>query len=111
MLSRKNKLLLLKLLSLFSVVRGYNILVIALAQYLASIYILSPDLPLRNVIFDLNLFFIVLASALVIASGYIINSFYDAEKEGGMMRPFEWAVINKKEKELRDILNKNMEMK
>lgn len=81
MLTRKNKLLLLKLLSLFSVVRGYNILMIVLAQYLASIYILSPDLPLRKVIFDLNLFLIVVASALVIASGYIINNFYDAEKD------------------------------
>jgi len=54
---------------------------IVLAQYLASIYILSPDLPLRKVIFDLNLFLIVAASALVIASGYIINNFYDAEKD------------------------------
>lgn len=81
MLSRKNKLLLFKLLSLFSVVRGYNILVITLAQYLASIYILSPDKPLREVVFDLNLFLIVTASALVIASGYIINNFYDAEKD------------------------------
>ena len=94
MLSRKNKLLLLKLLSLFSVVRGYNILVIALAQYLASIYILSPDLPLRKVVFDLNLFFIVLASALVIASGYIINNFYDAEKD----------LINKPKKSMLDRL-------
>ncbi|MBO0321387.1 geranylgeranylglycerol-phosphate geranylgeranyltransferase [Muricauda sp. CAU 1633] len=81
MLSRKNKLLLFKLLSLFSVVRGYNILVITLAQYLASIYILSPNIPLRRVVFDLNLFLIVTASALVIASGYIINNFYDAEKD------------------------------
>ena len=81
MLNRKNKLLLFKLLSLFSVVRGYNILVITLAQYLASIYILSPDIPLREVVFDLNLFLIVTASALVIASGYIINNFYDAEKD------------------------------
>ncbi|NDV41699.1 geranylgeranylglycerol-phosphate geranylgeranyltransferase [Flagellimonas sediminis] len=81
MLSRKNKLLLFKLLSLFSVVRGYNILVITIAQYLASIYILAPEIPLRKVIFDLNLFLIVTASALVIASGYIINNFYDAEKD------------------------------
>ncbi len=81
MLSRKNKLLLFKLLSLFSVVRGYNILVITLAQYLTSIYILSPNLPLRQVVLDLNLFLIVTASALVIASGYIINNFYDAEKD------------------------------
>ena len=81
MLNRKNKLLLYKLLSLFSVVRGYNILMITLAQYLASIYILSPDLPVREVILDVNLFIIVTASALVIASGYIINNFYDAEKD------------------------------
>ena len=94
MLSRKNKLLLLKLLSLFSVVRGYNILMITLAQYLASIYILSPDLPLRKVVFDLNLFFIVSASALVIASGYIINNFYDAEKD----------LINKPKKSMLDRL-------
>ena len=81
MLSRRNKLLLFKLLSLFSVVRGYNILVITLAQYLTSIYILSPNLPLREVVLDFNLFLIVTASALVIASGYIINNFYDAEKD------------------------------
>jgi 4-hydroxybenzoate polyprenyltransferase len=81
MLSRKNKLLLLKLLSLFSIVRGYNILMIVIAQYLASIYILAPNLPLRAVIFDLSLFVLVLASSLVIAGGYIINSFYDSEKD------------------------------
>ncbi|MEJ1223231.1 geranylgeranylglycerol-phosphate geranylgeranyltransferase [Sediminicola sp. 1XM1-17] len=81
MLSRKNKLLLLKILSLVSVVRGYNILMIVFAQYLASIYILAPDLPLRRVVFDINLFVLVTASALVIAGGYIINNFYDAEKD------------------------------
>lgn len=81
MLSRKNKLLLLKFLSLFSIVRGYNIVMIILAQYLASVYILAPDLPLRKVIFDLNLFVLVAASAAVIAAGYIINNFYDAEKD------------------------------
>ncbi len=81
MLSRKNKLLLLKLLSLFSIVRGYNVLMIVIAQYLASIYILAPDLPLWKVVFDLSLFVLVFASSLVIAGGYIINSFYDSEKD------------------------------
>ncbi len=81
MFIKKNKLLLLKLLSLFSVVRGYNILMVVLAQYLASIYILAPNLPLQKVVLDLNLFMIVVASALVIAGGYIINNFYDAEKD------------------------------
>ena len=81
MLNRKNKLLLYKLLSLFSVVRGYNILMITLAQYLAAIFILAPQWSLRKVVFDINLFLIVTASAMVIAAGYIINNFYDAEKD------------------------------
>lgn len=81
MLSRRTRLFLLKTLSLFSIIRGYNILVLVLAQYLAAIFIMAPDLPIRSVILDLNLFLLVLCSALVIAGGYIINSFYDSEKD------------------------------
>ena len=81
MLSRRQKHFLLKFFSLFSVVRGYNILVIILAQYLTSIYILAPDLPIRKVLFDPNLLMLVLASSAAIAGGYIINNFYDREKD------------------------------
>ena len=66
---------------MFSVVRGYNILVIVIAQYLTSVYILAPQLPLRKVLFDPNLLMLVLASSSAIAGGYIINSFYDGEKD------------------------------
>ncbi len=81
MLSRQNKLFLKKLFSLFSVVRGYNIMFIIAAQYLSSIFILSKDASPREVVLDVNLFVLVLASSLVIASGYIINNFYDSEKD------------------------------
>ena len=81
MLSRKSKLLIMKIVSLFSVVRGYNIPIIVLAQYLSAIFILAPEKRAMNVILDFNLFLIVLASALTIASGYIINSFYDSKKD------------------------------
>jgi len=81
MVTIKNKRLLLKMLSLFSVVRGYNILILIVAQYLTSAFILAPELPLRRVLFDANLFFLILSSATVIASGYIINNFYDSEKD------------------------------
>jgi 4-hydroxybenzoate polyprenyltransferase len=70
-----------KLFSLFSIVRGYNILIIIIAQYLTSIYILAPQLSIKEILFDFNLFMIVLASATAIASGYIINNFYDSEKD------------------------------
>ncbi|MAM27600.1 MAG: ubiquinone biosynthesis protein UbiA [Flavobacteriaceae bacterium] len=81
MFTRKQKYFLLKFFSLFSIVRGYNILVIVLAQYLTSVYILAPNLPARTVLLDPNLLMLVLASASAIAGGYIINSFYDSEKD------------------------------
>ncbi len=67
-----------KFLSLLSVVRGYNILILVLAQYLAAIFIFSPQRSLRYVLFDFKLLFIVLASVCVVSAGYIINNFYDA---------------------------------
>lgn len=81
MLSRRQKHILLKFFSLFSVVRGYNILVIVIAQYLTSVYILAHNRLLRDVVLDVNLLMLVLASAATIAGGYIINNFYDSEKD------------------------------
>jgi 4-hydroxybenzoate polyprenyltransferase len=66
---------------MFSVVRGYNIPIIALAQYLSAIFILAPEKRALSVLLDFNLFIIVLASGLTIASGYIINNFYDSKKD------------------------------
>ncbi|REE27621.1 4-hydroxybenzoate polyprenyltransferase [Winogradskyella pacifica] len=81
MLSRRQKHILLKFFSLFSVVRGYNILVVVIAQYLASVYIFAHDKPVKSVLLDLNLLMLVMASSATIAGGYIINNFYDSEKD------------------------------
>lgn len=81
MLTRKSKLILIKIFSFFSVIRGYNIWVIALAQYLSAIFILAPEKRALAILLDWRLFLIVLASTLTIASGYIINNFYDAKKD------------------------------
>ena len=66
---------------MFSVIRGYNIPIIALAQYLSAIFILAPEKRALSVLLDFNLFIIVIVSSLTIASGYIINNFYDSEKD------------------------------
>ena len=76
----KQRLILFKFLSIFSVVRGYNVLLIVFAQYLTSIFILS-DKTYFEVLFDEGLFLIICCSSLSIASGYIINNFYDEEKD------------------------------
>jgi len=81
MFSRKQKHVLLKFFSMFSVVRGYNILAVVVAQYLASIYILAHHIPVKEVVLDLYLMLLILASSATIAGGYIINNFYDSEKD------------------------------
>jgi len=82
-----------KLVLLFSVVRGYNILIVVFAQYLASVFIMAPSkYSFKDVLFDVDLFLIILAGATTIASGYIINDFYDASKD----------IINKPQKTIID---------
>lgn len=93
MSSSKKKTFLKKILSLLSVVRGYNILVLIIAQYLASIFIFSPQKSVTSVIFDLHLFYIVFASVCVVASGYIINNFYDS-KVDRINRPLKTGIDN-----------------
>ena len=82
-----------KFLSLFSVVRGYNIITLVIAQYLASIFIFSPNKSLRLVLLDSNLFFIVVATICVVAAGYIINNFYDEERDE-INRPVKSKIDN-----------------
>ena len=81
MLSRKSKITVMKFISLFSVVRGYNIPVIILAQYLSAMFILAPEKRALSILLDINLLIIVFASSITIASGYIINNFYDSKKD------------------------------
>ncbi len=79
--SSKPSSILYKLLSLLSVVRGYNVLVLVIAQYLAALFIFSPSRSLPIVVLDYKLFFIVLASVFVVSAGYIINNFYDVKAD------------------------------
>jgi len=102
MSSSKTKTFLKKILSLLSVVRGYNILVLIIAQYLVSIFIFSPGKSIRNIVFDFDLLNIVLASVCVVAAGYIINNFYDV-KVDRINRPLKTGIDNyvKQETKLR----------
>ncbi|CAL2102685.1 putative (S)-2,3-di-O-geranylgeranylglyceryl phosphate synthase [Tenacibaculum sp. 190130A14a] len=80
-MSTNNRSLTYKLFSLLSVVRGYNILVLIAAQYLAAIFIFSDAHSIKKVIFDWHLLYLVLATVCVIAAGYIINNFYDLKAD------------------------------
>lgn len=70
-----------KLSALLSMVRWYNIFFLALAQYLAVIFILNDPSDWWNTVANPNLHYIVFASLFCVAGGYLINNFYDLEKD------------------------------
>lgn len=72
---------LLPFFGVFASTRGYTILVLVAAQYLSARYILAPQKTWIAHLTDHRLFLLVLASSLAIAAGYLINNFYDAEKD------------------------------
>ena len=78
---KKHQKNILKLISLFSLIRGYNIFVLILAQYLTAKYILVPDNSWNSLFLDFHFFSVIVASALTTAAGYISNNFYDAAKD------------------------------
>lgn len=78
--SDKNSLTLTKILGAFYVVRVHNIFLLVLAQYLTSIFILSSSESWK-IIFDKNLFLVILCSTICIVSGFIINDYYDTKKD------------------------------
>ena len=71
----------LKLLALFTVIRGYNIAALILAMYLTAYFIFSNDTTLTRFFSEIKLHLMVLASAFTISAGYIINNFYDLDKD------------------------------
>lgn len=85
--------IIIKLFALFSVVRGYNLIILMLAQYLACLFIFAPEKSHISILTDLKINGIILTSLLCIAAGYIINNFYDLEKDR-IKRPMQ-SYINK----------------
>ncbi len=72
---------LIRFLVFLSLVRWYNLLVVAIAQYLAAYFILHHDAIWYHILLDWRLFLVVSSTGLIIAGGYIINAFYDVEKD------------------------------
>ena len=80
-LNRRQRLFIFKLSALLSLVRWYNIFFLALSQYLAVIFILNDPQDWMAIVQNPDLHLIVFASLFCVAGGYIINNFYDLEKD------------------------------
>lgn len=62
-------------------VRWYNIFFLALSQYLAVVFILNDPTHWWHTLKNPDLHLIVFASLFCVAGGYLINNFYDLEKD------------------------------
>ena len=73
--------ILAKIVSLLSLTRVYNIALIAAAQYLSCIFFFTSRPPDFSVLTDPHFFVLVVCTWMTIAAGYIINFFYDKNKD------------------------------
>jgi len=80
-LNKEQRTVLVKVLAYLGLVRWYNLLLIVLAQYLAAFILLNPDQSILQLIADPGLHVMIFSCGLVIAGGYLINAFYDQEKD------------------------------
>ena len=71
----------LKIIALLSTVRWKNILVTVFAQYLAFLFAFNTKDDFWNSLFETKVHLIIAATAFILAGGYIINNFYDLEKD------------------------------
>lgn len=78
---RKLLVFLLKNFALFSSTRGYNVLLLVLSQYIATLFFFSTE---NNWLAELSTFklhLIIISSALSLSAGFLINNFYDQERD------------------------------
>lgn len=80
-LNPKQRTILIKFLAYLGLVRWYNLALIAIAQYLAAVFLLNKNQTAFEILSNPSLHLLVLSCGMVIAGGYLINAFYDIEKD------------------------------
>ena len=68
-------------MALLSQIRCYNILLLLLGQYLAALYVFADKYARIPLLTDAGTHLTIWASALILASGFLINTFYDIEAD------------------------------
>ena len=79
----KKSTTLIKIIALISLVRWYNILLVGIALFLTASFLLKINLNSgwRELIIDPNIYIEIIAISFLLKAGYVINAFYDFEKD------------------------------
>jgi 4-hydroxybenzoate polyprenyltransferase len=62
-----------------TLVRWPNLMMIAISQYLAAIFLIGPSVDYKSYLGDVHLLLICLGTVSIAAAGYIINDYYDVK--------------------------------
>lgn len=76
-----NKPILIKFLALLSIARWYNISLILISLYFAQIFIFDTSKRFLLTLQSINIHLYVFSILFIIMGGYLINAFYDFEKD------------------------------
>ncbi len=80
-MNRAKSSLPVQIFSFFALVRVQNILLIGMAFFLTAKYFFAPGKSFWDLLNDHKFIALLLATTISIASGYIINAFYDIKKD------------------------------
>ena len=60
-------------------IRGLNLLIIGLTQYLTAIFLMGNKNGWQQYLFDKGFFLLVLSTVIIASAGYLINDYYDVK--------------------------------
>lgn len=73
--------IIIKFISLLSIVRWYNILLVSIALLFSAVFMLNPSAAYKTTLLHPKLYFEIGGIAFLMMAGFIINAFYDFEKD------------------------------
>ena len=80
-ISQKRDSIYLKIIALLASVRWKNVLFTAIAQYISFLFAFNVKEDIFHSLLEVKVHLIILSTALILAGGYIVNNFYDIERD------------------------------
>ena len=80
-ISQKRDSVYLKVIALLSSIRWKNVAFTAIVQYIAFLFAFNTKENILSSLGEVKVHLIIVSTALLLAAGYIINNFYDVEKD------------------------------
>ena len=71
----------IKFIYFLGIIRWYNVLLMVLGQYFLALFVFGPQYSFHQIILDKTLHLMVLATIFTLCGAFVINSFYDSDKD------------------------------